>query len=160
MNTWSKSTSRPLSSLLAARGVYMLTLSLMVAMAPRWACEGCTGQGAGGRARARPRPARPAPPPRPGVWNTLRLALAGAALRQSITCLIFTYSTHENRKPKIGITAMPTPTAARMIRCSRMWFVNCRMQPWNWEERKRNYLVVYISISSTKEMTDIILIRH
>lgn len=56
---------------------------------------------------------------------------AGLGRGQSITCLIFTYNTHEKKKPKIGMTDIPTPTAASIIKLSRMWFVNCRMQPWN-----------------------------
>lgn len=124
----------------------MLTLSLMVDIGARLACEGCTGQGpgprlSGPRVAGRARGAR-AVPPRADLSNTLRfLALAGAARRQSITCFIFTYSTHENRNPNIGMTAIPTPTAAKMMRWSRIWFVNCRMQPWN---LKANCLAVHI----------------
>lgn len=115
----------------------MLTLSLMVAI------DGWTGQGAGA-GRGRGARARPGPDPGPGgpgagpvagllaggsrgardLSNTLRLlAEVGVARRQSITCLILTYNTHEKRNPNIGMTAMPTPTAARIIRWSRMWFV-------------------------------------
>lgn len=62
--------------------------------------------------------------------NTLRVLGAAALGRgQSITCFILTYKMQEKRNPNIGITDIPTPTAASIIRWSRMWFVNCRMHP-------------------------------
>lgn len=58
---------------------------------------------------------------------------AGLGLGQSITCFIFTYSTHEKKNPNMGITDIPTPTAASIIRLSRMWLVNWCIQPWKVE---------------------------
>lgn len=123
----------------------MLTLSLIVDMGvfSSFSGLGCTGHGArltlrllGGRLATfgflwglRGRGGLRSPVGA-ALSKTLHLFCgAGLGRGQSITCFIFAYSTHEKKKPKIGMTDMPTPTAARIMRLSRMWFVNCRIQP-------------------------------